>query len=132
MFSYVQDLARLFVWVLKHYDEIDPIILSGIPQRRDIHTYTCCIAYMYLVFTLNLNCLSLVLVLHLGLTPSLCNQVCYHVCYISICLLLSIVGEADEVSIRDVAYMVADAMDFKGEIMVRELLVFQCSISPSS
>jgi GDP-L-fucose synthase len=54
-FIYSQDLARLFVWVLKHYDEIDPIILS--------------------------------------------------------------VGEADEVSIRDVAYMVADAMDFKGEIM---------------
>ncbi len=25
----LQDLAMLFVWVLRHYNEIDPIILSG-------------------------------------------------------------------------------------------------------
>ena len=28
-FIYSLDLARLFVWVLRHYDEVDPIILSG-------------------------------------------------------------------------------------------------------
>jgi GDP-L-fucose synthase len=28
-FIYSVDLARLFVWVLRHYESIDPIILSG-------------------------------------------------------------------------------------------------------
>ena len=28
------------------------------------------------------------------------------------------VGEEDEVSIKDIAYMVAEAMDFKGEVIV--------------
>lgn len=28
------------------------------------------------------------------------------------------VGEEDEVSIRDIAYMVVEAMDFKGEVVV--------------
>ena len=31
------------------------------------------------------------------------------------------VGEEDEVSIRDIAYMVAEAMEFKGELVVSEL-----------
>lgn len=26
-----QDLARLFLWVLREYDEVEPIILSGKP-----------------------------------------------------------------------------------------------------
>jgi GDP-L-fucose synthase len=28
-FIYSQDLAKLFLWVLREYDEVDPIILSG-------------------------------------------------------------------------------------------------------
>jgi GDP-L-fucose synthase len=28
-FIYSKDLARLFVWVLRHYNDVDPIILSG-------------------------------------------------------------------------------------------------------
>ena len=28
-FIYSIDLAKLFVWVLREYEEIDPIILSG-------------------------------------------------------------------------------------------------------
>ena len=33
-------------------------------------------------------------------------------------LLFVLVGEEDEVSIRDVAHMVAEAMEFKGELIV--------------
>jgi GDP-L-fucose synthase len=55
-FIYSKDLARLFVWVLRHYNDVDPIILS--------------------------------------------------------------VGEEDEVSIRDVADMIVDAMEFKGQVIV--------------
>jgi GDP-L-fucose synthase len=29
-FIYSRDLAKLFIWVLREYKEIDPIILSGI------------------------------------------------------------------------------------------------------
>lgn len=54
-FIYSEDLARLFVWVLREYNEISPIILS--------------------------------------------------------------VGEEDEVSIKEVYDMVAEAMDFKGKII---------------
>jgi GDP-L-fucose synthase len=54
-FIYSKDLARLFVWVLRHYNDVDPIILS--------------------------------------------------------------VGEEDEVSIRDVADMIVDAMEFKGQVI---------------
>ena len=32
----------------------------------------------------------------------------------------SAVGEEDEVSIRDIALMIAEAMEFKGEVVVRE------------
>jgi len=53
-FIYSLDLGRLFVWVLRHYDEIDPIILS--------------------------------------------------------------VGEEDEVSIKEAAEMVVDAMGFTGKV----------------
>jgi len=54
-FVYSVDLAKLFVWVLDNYEELDPIILS--------------------------------------------------------------VGEEDEVSIGDVAKMIADAMEFKGNLV---------------
>ena len=33
-------------------------------------------------------------------------------------MFLLAVGEEDEVSIRDIAYMVVEAMDFKGEVVV--------------
>ncbi|XP_041351993.1 GDP-L-fucose synthase-like isoform X2 [Gigantopelta aegis] len=55
-FIYSLDLARLFLWVLREYQEIDPIILS--------------------------------------------------------------VGEEDEVSIKEAADMVIEAMDFKGEVVM--------------
>lgn len=54
-FIYSLDLARLFIWVLRNYDEIDPIILS--------------------------------------------------------------VGEEDEVSIKEVAEMIVEAMNFNGEVL---------------
>jgi len=54
-FIYSVDLAKLFVWVLDKYEELDPIILS--------------------------------------------------------------VGEEDEVSIGDVAHMIAEAMEFKGKLI---------------
>ena len=33
-FIFAHDLARLFVWTLREYTEIDPIILSGLRPRR--------------------------------------------------------------------------------------------------
>ena len=58
----------------------------------------------------------------------MCVCVCVCVCvYIFVChitpirvvsLFLVSVGEEDEVSIRDVAFMVAEAMEFKGEVEV--------------
>ena len=36
-----------------------------------------------------------------------------------VCLCLCAVGEEDEVSIKEVATMIAEAMDFKGELVVR-------------
>lgn len=35
-FIYSIDLAKLFVWVLREYDEVEPIILSG----TIIYTYS--------------------------------------------------------------------------------------------
>ena len=32
-FIYSLDLARLMIWVLREYNEIDPIILSGKPGK---------------------------------------------------------------------------------------------------
>lgn len=64
----------MFVWVLREYDEIDPIILSG-EIKISLHSVT-------------------------------------------FILYLLLVGEEDEVSIRDVALMIAEAMDFKGEVVV--------------
>ncbi|KAG8542618.1 hypothetical protein GDO81_026409 [Engystomops pustulosus] len=37
-FIYSLDLARLFIWVLREYDEVDPIILSG---EAVIHNVSC-------------------------------------------------------------------------------------------
>lgn len=33
-FIYSYDLARLIIWTLRDYDEIDPIILSGISAKQ--------------------------------------------------------------------------------------------------
>ena len=35
-----------------------------------------------------------------------------------VCDVWTVVGEEDEVSIRDVAHMIAEAMEFKGELVV--------------
>ena len=34
-----QDLAKLFLWVLRNYDEIDPIILSGMSSTKNCFNY---------------------------------------------------------------------------------------------
>ena len=35
-----QDLAKLFLWVLRNYEEIDPIILSGMSSTKNCF-YDC-------------------------------------------------------------------------------------------
>ena len=45
------------------------------------------------------------------------NYYCYIVSLLPLSSSLS-VGEEDEVSIRDVALMIAEAMNFKGEVVV--------------
>lgn len=79
-----QDLARLFLWVLREYDEVEPIILSGKawlpPQERGEKSP-----------------------LHEG-TATI--------------LPFSTVGEEDEVSIREAAEAIAEAMEFRGELVV--------------
>lgn len=75
-FIYSRDLAKLFIWTLREYEEIDPIILSGKFFRvREIRN----------------NVLK-------ALSP--------------------LVGEKDEVSIKDVADSIVKAMDFQGEYAV--------------
>lgn len=85
-FIYSVDLARLIVWVLRDYPEIDPIILSGNRSASasvDKWTKSLLVAV------------------------SICRSVVW-----------CAVGEEDEVSIKDAAMMVVEAMDFKGEIVV--------------
>ena len=77
-----QDLGKLLLWTLRDYEEIDPIILSGV---------WLCGAY------------------HKVVVISACT--CWHA-----------VGEEDEVSIKEVAVMIAEAMEFKGELLVRCLI----------
>ena len=59
------------------------------------------------------------LVCVLVLVISVCNCVCHFAVPYS-------VGEEDEVSIRDVAFMVAEAMEFKGEVQVHTHMVPVC------
>ncbi|KAI4899146.1 hypothetical protein NFI96_013234 [Prochilodus magdalenae] len=73
-FIYSLDLARLFLWVLREYDEVDPIILSG---EHDLTEFS-------------LSCFS--------------TQ-------------LTLVGEEDEVSIKQAADAVIEALHFKGEVL---------------
>lgn len=40
-FIYSLDLAKLFIWVLRHYDQVDPLILSG--------NILCCILFDLLI-----------------------------------------------------------------------------------
>ncbi|NXS68102.1 FCL synthase, partial [Pandion haliaetus] len=81
-FIYSLDLARLFLWVLREYDEVEPIILSGksclhistpAPFQEDGGTAT--------------------------IMP------------------FSTVGEEDEVSIREAAEVIVEAMNFRGELV---------------
>lgn len=82
-FIYSEDLARLFIWALREYPEIDPIILSG---KKETGTRSWLIATA-------------------------------HACRCSPRSSASrIVGEEDEVSIRAVVHMVAEAAGFEGEI----------------
>ncbi|NWR49593.1 FCL synthase, partial [Regulus satrapa] len=78
-FIYSLDLARLFLWVLREYDEVEPIILSGKPwlpsQKSPLHKGTATI------------------------------------------LPFPTVGEEDEVSIREAAEAIAEAMEFRGELL---------------
>ena len=76
------------MWVVRNYEEVEPIILSGNNIIPDIIQHVH-IWYFYYIY----NDMDIYIV---------------------------IVGEEDEVSIRDIAYMVAEAMDFKGELIVSE------------
>ena len=79
MSNSLQDLAKLFVWVVRHYEEIEPIILSGECVQHPVPCAGCDnISFTFLP-----------------------------------------VGEEDEVSISDVVTMVTEAMEFKGQILVR-------------
>ena len=50
---------------------------------------------------------------------SVCQCMSHQACLSVLCPSLHSVGEEDEVSIRDVAFMIAEAMEFKGEVKVR-------------
>ena len=39
-FIYSRDLAKLFIWTLREYDEIDPVILSGKSSRVSSNVMT--------------------------------------------------------------------------------------------
>lgn len=39
-FIYAKDLARLMVWVLKSYSEVEPIILS-VDQNDEVNAFAC-------------------------------------------------------------------------------------------
>jgi len=38
-FIYSRDLAKLFLWVMREYNEIDPIILSGFLKKENFPKY---------------------------------------------------------------------------------------------
>ena len=83
-FIFSHDLAKLFVWTLREYKEIDPIILSG------ASLWTCAD-----------HCT------HMHLTHTIAGP------------LHPLVGEEDEVSIKDAAEAICKAMNFTGELKVR-------------
>ncbi|NXK47248.1 FCL synthase, partial [Chauna torquata] len=78
-FIYSLDLAQLFIWVLREYEEVEPIILSGKDQ----------------------------------LPPSKRRGKWERPHLIPV----SAVGEDDEVSIKEAAEAIAEAMDFRGELV---------------
>lgn len=71
-FIFSHDLAKLYLWVLREYDSIEPIILSGKSKISMIHRR----------------------------------------------YIIRLVGEEDEVSIKQAAEAVVKAMDFQGEVKV--------------
>jgi GDP-L-fucose synthase len=71
-------LAKLFIWTLREYEEIDPIILSGMCFIMSLYSWS----------------------------------------FFSHFILLLIVGEEDEVSIKDVADNIVKAFNFQGEYAV--------------
>lgn len=87
-FIYSLDLARLFLWVLREYPEVDPIILSG---EFSYMSYIVSESWMF--------CSSKWSVITM------------------LCLLVP-VGEEDEVSIKEAADAVVQALGFKGEVVV--------------
>ena len=96
----LKDLARLIVWALDSYDDVSPIILSGTSDRRfALHSLVSTRSRCVLVFLQH----SIGHRLNLGI----------------LLLFFSVVGEEDEVSIKDLVYLIAEAADFKGEITVR-------------
>ena len=75
-FIYSRDLAKLFLWVMREYDEIDPIILSGKIKKN--------LYQKKLFFYLNIKK----------------------------------VDENDELSIKQSAEAIIEAMEFKGDVVV--------------
>lgn len=77
-FIYSYDLAKLFIWMLREYDDVEPVILSG--------THLYCFP----------------------LTPISDPTTC-------------VVGEDEEVSIKQIADAIVKAVGFEGEYKVRRL-----------
>lgn len=109
-------MAHLIVWVLREYDEIDPIILSGEFSAE---------------ITLNQDDQPLLGLRVFDTWKKAEDVCCFKTCRCStvalfiVCLRLFpfSVNEEDEVAIKDAVYMIADALDFKGKIEVS----FRCS-----
>lgn len=108
--SNFQDLARLFIWVLREYDEVEPIILSGghpvaplpPPQGGTPAVLRAAKARNGSVAGGGLgHCKARWRRPHLAVDPP-----------------LHTVGEEDEVSIQEAAEAVVEAMDFRGEVTV--------------
>lgn len=78
-FIYSRDLAKLFIWQLREYDDVTPVILSG-------------------------------------------TSLCVLPTKLSVIYLLFLVGENEEVSIKEVADAIVKAVGFKGQYTVRNLI----------
>lgn len=87
-FIYSRDLAKLFIWQLREYDSIEPVILSG--------------TYM--------------LISGISLSPSHGVNGDY------------IVGEDEEISIKEVADAIVKAVGYDGDYRVRLIPCFHPSI----
>lgn len=109
-------MGRLILWVLREYDEIDPIILSGefgaeITLNQDAQPLVGLLVFDTWKKAEDVCCFK--------------TCMCFTVALFIVCLRLFpfSVNEEDEVTIKDAVHMIADTLDFKGKIEVS----FRCS-----